>query len=587
MKREHRGMIPRPFIDQLVAQADIVEVINQRVPLKKRGSNSMACCPFHDEKTPSFSVNGTKQFYYCFGCGATGNVITFLMEYENIEFVEAVEVLAQHEGVEVPYEKRGKPRSKEEEERFERLNRLLTEAVLFFEQQLLSPVGRSAQTYLSERNVTAQDRERYRIGFAPEGWSHLRDHLQQKGFTDEEMLAVGLLSRSDSGRVYDRFRQRIIFPIHNRRGAPIGFGGRILGEGEPKYLNSPETLLFKKGHELYGLYELRHHERKYDEIIVVEGYMDVVMLAHYGVGNVVATLGTAIAERQIEMLFRYTSHVVICFDGDRAGRQAADKALHEALAILPAGKELSFLFLPEGEDPDTFVQKNGEHAFREAIAEATPLSQYLFEMLKREIDITTREGRSQLLAEASALINRMRDTPLRDILRADLAKETDVSEEVLQRHVERRTTPTSRPLRERRFRIHEDSLPQPFERMISLLLNHPPLADEVTNFSFLLELEDIRAPLLYELLQWFKENRGQMNHLGKLFHHFADRDELPYLQQLATRRHLIESESHQREEFITFLQRETRHLNPKYYVTELIKNGEKLTDRERLILQRG
>ncbi len=580
-------MIPRPFIDQLVAQADIVEVINQRVPLKKRGSNSMACCPFHDEKTPSFSVNGTKQFYYCFGCGATGNVITFLMEYENIEFVEAVEVLAQHEGVEVPYEKRGKPRSKEEEERFERLNRLLTEAVLFFEQQLLSPVGRSAQTYLSERNVTAQDRERYRIGFAPEGWSHLRDYLQQKGFTDEEMLAVGLLSRSDSGRVYDRFRQRIIFPIHNRRGAPIGFGGRILGEGEPKYLNSPETLLFKKGHELYGLYELRHHERKYDEIIVVEGYMDVVMLAHYGVGNVVATLGTAIAERQIEMLFRYTSHVVICFDGDRAGRQAADKALHEALAILPAGKELSFLFLPEGEDPDTFVQKNGEHAFREAIAEATPLSQYLFEMLKREIDITTREGRSQLLAEASALINRMRDTPLRDILRADLAKETDVSEEVLQRHVERRATPTSRPLRERRFRIHEDSLPQPFERMISLLLNHPPLADEVTNFSFLLELEDIRAPLLYELLQWFKENRGQMNHLGKLFHHFADRDELPYLQQLATRRHLIESESHQREEFITFLQRETRHLNPKYYVTELIKNGEKLTDRERLILQRG
>ena len=404
--------IPQDFIDNLIARVDIVEVVvevvDARVPLKKAGRDYTACCPFHDEKTPSFTVSPSKQFYYCFGCGAHGTAIRFLMEYERLSFPEAVEELARSIGVEVPRD--GTP-SKPPPDKG--LIDLLQQAADWYHQQLRGKQSGDCRRYLQQRGLNGDTIERFAIGYAPPGWENLKHALPVVGHNQTQshsrqlakhLVDSGMQIEKDDGRRYDRFRDRLMFPIRDRRGRVVGFGGRALGDGKPKYLNSPETELFHKGQELYGLHELIESKIKPDRVVVVEGYMDVIALAQFGIGYSVATLGTATTDEHLRRLFRVASRLVFCFDGDRAGREAAWRALKVALPFMEEGRQLEFLMLPEGEDPDTLVRKGGTDAFTARLDQAQPLSEYLFSVLRRKTDLGNPEGRARLAELARPLI---------------------------------------------------------------------------------------------------------------------------------------------------------------------------------------
>ena len=364
------GRIPQHFIDDLIARADIVEVLGRRIQLKKAGREFKANCPFHDEKTPSFTVSPGKGFYHCFGCGAHGTALGFLMEYEHLSFVEAVEALASMMGVEVPREAGERPAR-----RFDELYELMARVDRHFQSELRN--NTEAVEYLKGRDIDGDSARRYGIGFAPAGWSHLLDKFGKTPEEIERLLACGLIIRKDNGQHYDRFRDRIMFPIRDSRGRCIGFGGRVTGNDEPKYLNSPETALFHKGRELYGLDEARQAIRHIEKLVVVEGYMDVIGLARHGINFAVATLGTATTEEHLNRLFRLTDDVYFSFDGDRAGRQAAWRALETALPHMREGRQIRFVFLPEGEDPDSFVQQQGTAAFEAALDDGQSLADFL------------------------------------------------------------------------------------------------------------------------------------------------------------------------------------------------------------------
>lgn len=572
-----KGFIPREFIDMLIARADIVSVINQRVPLKRAGSNYKACCPFHDEKTPSFTVSEPKQFYYCFGCNASGSVLDFLMNYERLEFVEAIEALAQIEGLEVPYESRSK-KSEESIKRQKNLLEVMSMAEAFYRQQLrISNEKERAIDYLQKRGISGDDAKKFGIGFAPEGWNGLLTELKKHDIPEQELLEAGLLSESENNRRYDRFRDRIMFPIRNRKGDTIGFGGRILDQGEPKYLNSPETPIFKKGEEVYGLYELRKYCRDYNEIIVVEGYMDVVMLSHYGIGNSVATLGTAVGRRQIELLLRYTSRLVFCFDGDRAGRGAAHKAMDESFYVLTAGKEVSFLFLPEGEDPDSYVKAHGKEAFQALVEKSEPLSQFLFEAAESDVNMSSFEGRSQFLEIAGEKINSMRDIPLRDFLRAELGRRANLAENLLNRYVkEGRSVNTRRQLN---FSSGQSLV----ERILILLLNKPSLARELQGLHFLLESEDRQQNLLYEVIAAIKDYQS-LETAVQLIRHFEEESWGQWLRNLAMQE-LIIDEALQEEELKDLMQQLAKGESPLKKVLAKLQNNEPLTAEELQLLR--
>ncbi len=572
-----KGFIPREFIDMLIARADIVSVINQRVPLKRAGSNYKACCPFHDEKTPSFTVSEPKQFYYCFGCNASGSVLDFLMNYERLEFVEAIEALAQIEGLEVPYESRSK-KSEESIKRQKNLLEVMSMAEAFYRQQLrISNEKERAIDYLQKRGISGDDAKKFGIGFAPEGWNGLLTELKKHDIPEQELLEAGLLSESENNRRYDRFRDRIMFPIRNRKGDTIGFGGRILDQGEPKYLNSPETPIFKKGEEVYGLYELRKYCRDYNEIIVVEGYMDVVMLSHYGIGNSVATLGTAVGRRQIELLLRYTSRLVFCFDGDRAGRGAAHKAMDESFSVLTAGKEVSFLFLPEGEDPDSYVKAHGKEAFQALVEKSEPLSQFLFEAAESDVNMSSFEGRSQFLEIAGEKINSMRDIPLRDFLRAELGRRANLAENLLNRYVkEGRSVNTRRQLN---FSSGQSLV----ERILILLLNKPSLARELQGLHFLLESEDRQQNLLYEVIAAIKDYQS-LETAVQLIRHFEEESWGQWLRNLAMQE-LIIDEALQEEELKDLMQQLAKGESPLKKVLAKLQNNEPLTAEELQLLR--
>lgn len=574
-----KGFIPREFIDMLIARADIVSVINQRVPLKKAGSNYKACCPFHDEKTPSFTVSEPKQFYYCFGCNASGSVLDFLMNYERLEFVEAIEALAQIEGLEVPYESRSQ-KSEATIKRQKNLLEVTSMAEAFYRQQLrVSSDKERAVNYLQKRGISGDDAKKFGIGFAPEGWNGLLTELKKHDIPENELLEAGLLSESDNHRRYDRFRDRIMFPIRNRKGDTIGFGGRILDQGEPKYLNSPETPIFKKGEEVYGLYELRKYCRDYNEIIVVEGYMDVVMLSHYGIENSVATLGTAVGRRQIELLLRYTSKIVFCFDGDRAGRGAAHKAMDESFSVLTAGKEVSFLFLPEGEDPDSYVKTHGKEAFQNLVDQAAPLSQFLFEAAESDVNMNSFEGRSQFLEIAGEKINSMRDIPLRDFLRAELGRRANLAENLLNRYVkEGRSSNTRR-------QVNFSSGQSLVERILILLLNAPALARTLQGLHFLLESEDRQQNLLYEVIAAIKDYQN-LETAAQIIHHFEEESWGNWLRNLAMQE-LIIDDALQEEELKDLMQQLAKGESPLKKVLAKLQNNEPLTPEELQLLRQS
>jgi len=407
-------MIPRDFIDTLLARVDIVDVIDRRVPLKKAGQNYQACCPFHSEKTPSFTVSPTKQFYHCFGCGAHGTALGFLMEYEHMSFPDAVAALAQDAGLPIPESAQEPDRPKPPPALWDALE----QAAQFYKQQLKqSP---SAIDYLKRRGLTGAIAARYGIGYAPDGWSPLKQVFPD--YTADALAASGLVIDGDNRR-YDRFRDRIMFPIRNVKGQIVGFGGRVLDQGEPKYLNSPETPLFHKGSEIYGLFEARAAIKAAGRAIVVEGYMDVVALAQHGVEFAVATLGTATTPIHARTLLRHTDRLIYAFDGDNAGRKAAWRALENSLEALQDGKEVSFLFLPEGEDPDSYIRTHGRDAFLHLLdTDTLPLSAFLVRQLARDRRLDTQEGRAALIKDAKPLLEKIAAPLLARLIQRHIAE---------------------------------------------------------------------------------------------------------------------------------------------------------------------
>lgn len=463
------GLIPPQFIDDLLDRTDIVELVGSRVQLKKSGKEFQACCPFHDEKTPSFYVSPEKQFYHCFGCGAHGTAIGFLMDHDRMGFVEAVEELAQRAAVEVPREGAAAPRGPDNRP----LYRLLEEIALFYQDQLRQPASQAAVDYLKARGLSGEIAAEFGIGFAPPGWDKVLKRFGADDAGRNQLISAGMLSEGDKGP-YDRFRNRVMFPIRDRRGRVVGFGGRVLDDGKPKYLNSPETALFHKGRELYGLHEAIQANRKLSRLLVVEGYMDVVALAQFGVRNAVATLGTATTPDHLERIFRAVAEVVFCFDGDRAGRGAAWKALETALPMMREGRSARFLFLPEGEDPDTLVRQEGADAFRQRLDQAPSLSTFLFQQLEDRVEMETADGRARLAEQAKPLLGKLPPGVFRDLLQQELNQRVGVAVALPQAAAAHRPSP--KPLPRRARGPAAAAANTPLRQALILLLQRPDLA---------------------------------------------------------------------------------------------------------------
>ena len=522
------GRIPQTFIDELLTRTDIVDIIETRVPLKKAGREYKACCPFHNEKTPSFTVSQVKQFYHCFGCGEHGTAISFLMNYEHMEFVEAVEELAHRAGLEVPHEEGNVRSGPSTQPHYALLEKISS----WYQEQLRShPQAGNAVEYLKQRGLTGEIAARFGIGFAPPGWENLSAAVGNDATTRKLLLELGLtVQREGKEGAYDRFRDRIMFPIRDRRGRTIGFGGRVLDDSTPKYMNSPESPVFHKGQELYGLFEARKAVRQLDRILVVEGYMDVVALAQFGVGYAVATLGTATTREHLERLYRTVPEVVFCFDGDRAGRDAAWRALENALPVLRDGREARFLFLPDGEDPDTQIRKIGREAFEQHISSATHLSDFFFDRMSGQLDIDSIDGRARLVNEAKPLLAKLPDSMFRQLMVERLAELAHTRADSLSGHLEQSPPPETAPSRPAQ-RPATSGGKSVVRKAIELLLYQPDLALAVGDTTFLQQCDLPGVTLLTELLSLLHENPGL--NTAALLEHWRDREEGRFLHRLA------------------------------------------------------
>jgi len=492
------GKIPQTFIDELISRVDIVEVIDSRVPLKKTGRNYMTCCPFHNEKTPSFSVSPEKQFYYCFGCGVHGTAISFLIEYEHLQFPEAVEELARGLGLTVPREGESGGSSKARRD----LYGWLEKAACYYQQVLAeNSRGKIARTYLEQRGLNAEVITRFRIGYAPPGWDNLLCALGGEVARNPLMEAGMLIQQEGTNRVYDRFRNRILFPIEDRRGRILGFGGRTLGDDTPKYLNSPETPLFQKRYELYGLYQATECGRFPERLLIVEGYLDVVALAQAGISYSVATLGTATTVEHLNRLFRVTPHLVFCFDGDRAGRAAAWRALEASLPELHDQRDVRFLLLPEGEDPDTLVRAEGREVFSTRLRQATPIIQYLLEVIRAQVDTEGTDRQARVVELVRPFMAKMSPGIYHTLLIRELAEFTRIAPDKLSRLVQSRAVPPDdvpSPTEKRTTR------PSPVRTALGLLLVRPDLARLIDDPARYAEYEVPGAKLLAEVLTLLK-----------------------------------------------------------------------------------
>jgi len=524
------GRIPQSFIDELLARIDIIDVIDARVPLKKAGREYKACCPFHSEKTPSFTVSQVKQFYHCFGCGQHGTAITFLMDYEHMDFVDAIEELAHQAGLEVPRETGG---DTVRTDSMQPLYRLLERVSSWYQEQLRThPQAGRAVEYLRRRGLTGEIAARFHIGYAPSGWENLVQALDADTTTQQRLLELGLTIKRDDGKgAYDRFRDRVMFPIHDRRGRTIAFGGRVLDDGTPKYMNSPESAVFHKGRELYGLHEARKTVRRLERILVVEGYMDVVALAQFDIGYAVATLGTATTREHLDRLYRTVPELVFCFDGDRAGREAAWRALENALPVLSDGREARFLFLPEGEDPDSLVRKAGRDGFEQRIAAAMHLSDFFFERLSAQLDLGSIDGRARLVAAARPLLATLPDGLFRQLMTERLAGIAGTTSAVL---AGRLALPReAREITPRPGNRPDDAAVtrSPVRAAISILLYEPALAQQISELPFEEPVDVPGVALLKELLELL--HRQPLASSGAILEHWRDREEARHLARLA------------------------------------------------------
>jgi DNA primase len=567
------GRIPQSFIDEVVARSDIVELIGSRVPLKKSGREFKACCPFHNEKSPSFWVSPDKQFYHCFGCGVHGTVIGFLMQYEKMEFLDAVADLAQRAGLEVPREAKDArdPGSVD-------LHEIMGRAARFFEQNLADSAR--AQAYVKHRGIDAKTGAHFALGYAPDSWDALLNRFGADEQDRQRLFQVGLILERDtrggerSAGYYDRFRDRLMFPIRDSRGRVIGFGGRVIDQGEPKYMNSPETALFHKGRELYGLYEARQSRADFKRLLVVEGYMDVVRLHQAGITYAVATLGTATTQEHLHKIFRITSEVVFCFDGDRAGRQAAWRALENALALAQDGRELKFMFLPDGHDPDTLVAAEGAAGFETLMKGALPLSQYLIEQLRQQVDLSHVDGRARLKALAQPLFARMPAGVYRELLADALAAEIHMPaaklKDMLMAGVTHKPAEKPEPSRRNRGRISvgRGNL---LTQAIVLVLHHPAAARAVKYPDSLAGLERPGIAVLKELLEQAADAAAPTT--AVLLERWRDRPEYARLAELAQAQPLVADASGAAKELLMAVEKLLQEAGPGRRTDELLRKA--------------
>ena len=595
-------MIPQSFIHELLNRVDIVDAIDRFVPLKKAGVNFVACCPFHSEKTPSFTVSQAKQFYHCFGCGAHGNAINFLIEYSGLSFVEAVNDLAAYAGVQVPvqqtdaffkqndigdasqystagYDENGLEISPQD------LIGAIAVATRFYREQL--KVSEKAIAYLKERGLSGKTAARFAIGYAPPGWQNLESVFAnyRSAGTRKLLVQAGLIIVTDEAKQYDRFRDRIMFPILNQKGQIIGFGGRVLEQEEPKYLNSPETILFEKGRELYNFFSARRAIREANYVVVVEGYMDVIALAQHGIDNTVAALGTATTSIHIQKLLRQTDNIVFCFDGDRAGRKAAWRALENSLALLSDGKHLGFLFLPEGEDPDSYVNRYGKESFEKQLKQAMPLSEFLFKELCAGIDLQTSEGRAKLVNEVKPLLQQVKAPALSLMLLRRLVELSGISQAELEELLQ-----IKRSSRIRRIENVPRKQPAtPYRWLILMLLHSPSHVTKLNRNMFVESTENTEEIVALKTLVDFLGENSYLTESN------SRHSVLTYLQDNPHRALLESIESEALEwgdsvdleaEFMGALEL-LQQMQRKKRMTELqCKSLDKLTDEEKRELQR-
>lgn len=509
--------IPQSFIDELITRTDIVELIGAHVSLKKKGREYMACCPFHNEKTPSFTVSPDKQFYHCFGCGAHGTALGFLMDYERLEFLEAVEVLAQQAGLQVPRDA-GAPKPQSHH----KLLALMERAHNHFRACLRAePV---ATGYLKDRGLSGEVAARFGLGFAPDRFDSLLNALRDEA-SEAELLQSGLLKKNVNGKLYDRFRNRIMFAIRDRRGRVIGFGGRVLDDALPKYMNSPETPVFHKSDVLYGMYEARKAKGAPGNLVVVEGYMDVLALAQHGIENTVATLGTATTSQHVQQLFRYTQEIIFCFDGDRAGREAAWRAAEHTVPVFRDGLEAKFLFLPQGEDPDSLIRARGKEIFLQYVKDSVSLSEFILDKLSRDSDIRTPAGKARLAQRAKPLLSKLPDGVFKKLVFEELEKMVGAPVHY--------TVAKPAPASAHRYKA-ADALTRatPVRLAISALLHQPELAKTVEDVDTLHESPVPGVALLASLLQIWQHEPG-LGHAA-LIERFRGQEEAQQLQKLMT-----------------------------------------------------
>lgn len=564
------GRIPQHFIDDLLARTDIVDVIDSLVPLKKKGANYSACCPFHDEKTPSFTVSQDKQFYHCFGCGVSGSAIGFLMEYSHLSFVEAVEELANRCGIEVVREQGFEPEQpKRDLTPLFAMNEKVSE---FYQQQLRQhSAAERATGYLRNRGLTGEVAKAFQLGFAPPGWDNLLSSMGANETLLGQLRELGLVTTNDNNRTYDRFRERIIFPIRNKRGQTVGFGGRVVDNGEPKYLNSPETPLYHKGREVYGLFEVLKSSNKIQRIILVEGYLDVISLYQQGIRNAVAALGTAITREHIDLLFRSVSELVICMDGDSAGRKAAWRAVTNALPALRSSRQIKVLLLDEGDDPDSLIRKKGAAHFEQLIEHAVPLSTYFFDYLATLHSLTTIEGRAAFMEQAKPLINTLPAGAFAELMKKQLARLTKTERE--------QAASLSKPRFGTRQPVRKTGVAplSAMRHLITLILHEPALALKINTEENWLELEVPGMSVLKELISAMNSQNDLSP--AMLLERFRGREFEKTMRALFAEERLIVGESLEHEFLgaISRLKEQARHSRYE----QLLAKSEHLTDEER------
>jgi DNA primase len=567
------GRIPRNFIDDLIARTDIVDFIDSRVKLKKQGKDYRACCPFHNgNNNSSFSVSSDKQFYHCFNCGASGNVLSFIMEYDGIEFVDAIETLAEQLSIEVPREESGFGKAQQSSyvDRKD-LYQLMADITVFYQQQLRSHKNsQQVINYLKGRGLSGQTVKHFKIGYAPDGWNEVRKRFAVSADVEKQLIEAGMLISKEKSGSYDRFRDRLMFPIHDRRGRVIGFGGRVLGEDEPKYLNSPETPLFHKGKELYGLYQVKQAHKEIKRVLVVEGYMDVVALGQFDIDYAVASLGTSTTAEHIQQLFRHTSEVICCFDGDKAGKAAAWRALENALPFIQDGRTLRFMFLADGEDPDSYVQKEGKEAFENLIEQALPLSDFLFQHLLNQVDMRVADSKTKLAQLAIPLMSKLPETVFRQMMEGRLIALLGIEKEGLNKLL---------PAAASSSRIDKKQKVTPMRLAISVLLQHPGIAYGLPEFPEFKEMTLPGLSLLNSLLEICRTTPTITT--GQLLEHWREKPESKQLNTLAVWQNDIKEDYYEAffldtlENFLNF------HLTNKIeFLKQKSRSGQALTSTE-------